>query len=101
MADRVACVYLRDIAQITSIISTAMMFLTPIFFPVESIPLKFQPILNLNPLAPIVHEIRNVLMFGRGIDPAVYAMVLAVSLAVMCLGFAFFQKVRRGFADVL
>jgi lipopolysaccharide transport system permease protein len=94
-------VYLRDIAQITAIISTAMMFLTPIFFPVESIPLKFQPILNLNPLAPIVHEIRDVLMFGRGIDPTVYAMVLAVSLAVMCLGFAFFQKVRRGFADVL
>jgi homopolymeric O-antigen transport system permease protein len=42
-----------------------------------------------------------VLMWGDGIDPMSYSISLAISLAVMVVGFAFFQKVRKGFADVL
>jgi lipopolysaccharide transport system permease protein len=94
-------VYLRDIAQITAIITTAIMFLTPIFFPVDAIPERFRGLLDINPLAPIVHQVRDVLMWGNGIDPMSYGISLAVSLTVMVIGFAFFQKVRKGFADVL
>ncbi|SEW16823.1 ABC transporter permease [Luteibacter sp. 329MFSha] len=94
-------VYLRDITQITAIITTAMMFLTPIFFPVDAIPARFQPILNLNPLAPTVHQIRDVLMFGRGIEPMTYALTMLAAIASLFIGFAFFQKVRKGFADVI
>lgn len=94
-------VYLRDIAQITAIITTATMFLTPIFFPVDAIPERFRGLLDINPLAPIVHQVRDVLMWGNGIDPMSYSISLAISLAVMVVGFAFFQKVRKGFADVL
>lgn len=94
-------VFLRDIAQVTAIITTALMFLTPIFFPVEAIPEKYRGLLDLNPLSPIVHQVRDVLMWGRGIDLMSYSTSLAIALIMLLPGFAFFQKVRKGFADVL
>lgn len=94
-------VYLRDMVQITAIVTTAIMFLTPIFFPIESIPPSFRPILKINPLAPAVFNVREVLMWGRIPNPVHYCLELALSVVVMCLGFAFFQRVRKGFADVL
>ncbi|OBU66945.1 sugar ABC transporter permease [Stenotrophomonas maltophilia] len=94
-------VFLRDTAQITAIITTAVMFLTPIFYPIDAIPPSFRPILNINPLAPVVAQIRDVLIWGKGLDPVVYPICLAVSALVFISGFAFFQKTRKGFADVL
>lgn len=94
-------VFLRDTAQITAIITTAVMFLTPIFYPIDAIPASLRPVLNINPLAPIVAQMRDVLMWGKGLDPVVYPTCLLVSLAVFFLGFAFFQRTRKGFADVL
>jgi lipopolysaccharide transport system permease protein len=94
-------VYMRDLPQITAVITTAFMFLTPIFFPVEAIPERYRPLLALNPLASIVEQVRNVLIWGHGIEVVPFSISLAVSLATLFLGFTFFQKVRKGFADVL
>jgi len=94
-------VFLRDTTQITAIVTTAVMFLTPIFYPIDAIPPALRPILNINPLAPIVAQMRDVLIWNRGLDPVVYPICLAVSVAVFFIGFAFFQKTRKGFADVL
>ncbi|UYC11550.1 ABC transporter permease [Xanthomonas sp. CFBP 8445] len=94
-------VFLRDTAQITAIITTAVMFLTPIFYPIDAIPASFRPVLYINPLAPIVSQIRDVLMWGKGLDPVVYSLCLVVSIATFFFGYAFFQRTRKGFADVL
>ncbi|WP_037102291.1 ABC transporter permease [Rhodanobacter sp. 115] len=94
-------VYMRDLPQMTSIITTAFMFLTPIFFPIEAIPERYRVLLALNPLASIVKQVRNVLIWGHGIEVVPFAISIVISLVVLFLGFAFFQKVRQGFADVL
>ena len=94
-------VFLRDTAQITAIVTTAVMFLTPIFYPIDAIPPSLRPILNINPLAPIVAQIRDVLIWGKSLDPVIYPICLAVSILVFIVGFWFFQKTRKGFADVL
>lgn len=94
-------VYLRDMTQITAIITTAFMFLTPIFFPVEAIPERYRGLLALNPLASIVKQVRDVLIWGHGIDVIPFGINISVSLVALLLGYTFFQKVRRGFADVL
>lgn len=94
-------VYLRDISQITAIITTALMFLTPIFFPVQAIPERFRWLLNLNPLAPSVAQFRDILIWGGHINIMSYLISLGVATGTLFAGFAFFQKVRKGFADVL
>jgi len=94
-------VYLRDIAQVTAIITAAIMFLTPIFFPVDAVPERFRGLLDVNPLAPIVQQVREVLIWNMGLDPVRFGTSFVLGLVVFGAGFAFFQKVRKGFADVI
>ena len=94
-------VYVRDISQITTIMTTVLMFLSPIFYPASALPQNFQPVLLLNPLAPALEQIRGVLMWGEIPSPHLWGLYLLATSVVAYLGFAWFQKTRRGFADVL
>ncbi|TPJ77787.1 ABC transporter permease [Mesorhizobium sp. B2-6-2] len=94
-------VYFRDMSQIVAPLVTATLFLSPVFFQRTALPAWLQPWLSLNPLAIPVEGFRNVVIFGVQPDwPSLgYYSVVAVAIAV--LGYQFFQKTRRGFADVL
>ncbi|MDD2558031.1 MAG: ABC transporter permease [Desulfuromonadaceae bacterium] len=94
-------VYLRDVAQVVAVLVTALMFLTPIFYPVTAVPEKYQTILYLNPLTFLVDQGRGVLIFGNHIDPIGYIKLTSTALVAAWLGLVWFQKTRRGFADVL
>ncbi len=94
-------VYLRDVGQLVAIIITVLMFLSPIFYPLSSLPLKYRHFLQLNPLTPTIEAVRDVLCWGSVPNIAIYCMYLIFSIIFSWLGFAWFQKTRRGFADVL
>jgi lipopolysaccharide transport system permease protein len=94
-------VYLRDVTQFVGIAVTIMMFLSPIFYPLESIPAEFQPLLLMNPLTLAVEQARDLLVWGRIPDLSTYLGYLVECAIVAELGFAWFQKTRTGFADVL
>jgi lipopolysaccharide transport system permease protein len=94
-------VYVRDISQLTGLFSAAMLFLSPVFYPASSIPAKYQIFLKLNPLAFIIESSRDVLLFGRVPDFVRLAITLAFGLAIAQFGFWWFQRSRKGFADVL
>ncbi len=95
-------VYLRDIGQLLPPLLSAAMFLSAIFYPLSALPSYAQTLLLwLNPLVFPIDEIRKVLIFGMGPNWPGLALYALVSLAVAILGYAFFQKTRKGFADVL
>lgn len=94
-------VYLRDISQVTAILTTGAMFLTPIFYPPTFFPPRLRFFLDLNPLTLVVRQVRDVLMWGRIPNVPLYCLWLVASLLVMWGGFAFFQRTRKGFADVI
>src|SRR5690606_26935007 len=58
-------VFLRDVSQVMGIITTILLFLSPIFYPATAIPEEFQSILLFNPLAPTIEQAREVLFFGK------------------------------------
>jgi len=94
-------VFLRDVGQTISIITTVLMFLSPVFYPVTAVPERFRPFIMANPLTFIIEQAREVLIWGHLPDwmgLGVYALVATV---VAWLGYAWFQKTRKGFADVL
>lgn len=94
-------VFLRDVSQTTVIITTVMMFLSPVFFPISALPAKYHIWIMLNPLTFIIEQARSVLIWGgmpNFLGLVLYSMGAAV---VAWLGFVFFQKTRKGFADVL
>ena len=94
-------VYLRDLAQLVGMLTTILMFLSPIFYPVSSLPEKFQIYLKLNPLAPVIEESRQVLFWGVVPDFVEYFICLLIAFLIAVLGFMFFQRTRKGFADVI
>lgn len=94
-------VYLRDVSQFTSIIVTGLMFLSPIFFPLEAVPEPYRALVLLNPIGYIVETARGVLIFGNMPDWLGLLAATGVGALVAWLGFWWFQKTRKGFADVL
>jgi lipopolysaccharide transport system permease protein len=94
-------VFVRDISQTIGLITTGMMFISPIFFPASSFPEHWRFLANYNPLTYPIEQTRDLLIFGVGIDPVAWLTYLVVSLVFCWLGFAWFQKLRIGFADVL
>jgi len=94
-------VYLRDVSQLIGIITTVLMFLSPIFYPVSALPIQYQPFLLLNPLTIPIEQVRDVLMWNRQPDWMIYFAYIVATSILAWLGFAWFQKTRKGFADVL
>ena len=94
-------VYLRDISQFIGIFTTVLLFLSPIFYPASALPEQYRPLLLCNPLTPTIEQIRDVLFWGKVPDPLLLAASLCGAALIAWLGFAWFQKTRRGFADVL
>lgn len=94
-------VYLRDAGQFIGIVTSTMMFLSPIFYPVTAIPERYRGLLYLNPLTPVIEQTRAVLFWGYAPDFKILGIYLAVTVLLAWLGFAWFQKTRKGFADVL
>jgi lipopolysaccharide transport system permease protein len=94
-------VFLRDLSQFLGIIVTVLMFMSPIFYPITSIPEDYRIYLMINPITPAVEMVRSVLYFGELPNPFVYISYLIFSFAFACIGFFWFQKTRKGFADVL
>lgn len=94
-------VYLRDAGQFIGTVTTVLMFLSPIFYPATALPEAYRNLLYLNPLTPVIEQARAVLYFGNAPDFAMLAVYWAATFIIAWLGFAWFQKTRKGFADVL
>jgi lipopolysaccharide transport system permease protein len=94
-------VYLRDVGQLIGIFITVLMFMSPIFYPLSAIPDKYQFLIHFNPLAVLIEYARDVLIWGKVPNLGSLAVFTALSIGVALLGFAWFQKTRKGFADVL
>ncbi|EOB6055440.1 ABC transporter permease [Escherichia coli] len=94
-------VYLRDVGQFIGVITTVIMFLSPVFYPASALPETYRHLLYLNPLTPVIEQTRAVLYFGQSPDLIMLSICWLVSFFIAWLGFAWFQKTRKGFADVL
>ena len=78
-----------------------LMFLSPIFYPASALPEAYRIVLDLNPLALAIAQMRDVMYWGILLNPVDYFGYLMASALIAWLGFAWFQKTRKGFADVL
>lgn len=94
-------VFLRDVGQTIGIITTVLMFLSPVFFPVTAVPVRFRPFMLANPLTFIIEQAREVLIFGHLPNWIGLCIYTASATIVAWAGYAWFQKTRKGFADVL
>jgi len=94
-------VYMRDLGQVIGLVVTVIMFMSPIFFPISSIPENFRPFMYANPLTVVIEMSRNILLWGVSPDSTLLFKSTLISLVVFYAGFLWFQVTRKGFADVV
>ena len=94
-------VFIRDFRHFMSLGLSAWMYATPIVYPATALPAKLQFLIWINPMAGIVTDYRRVLLEGRPPDWPVYAAYTAVAIAAWTVGYWFFQKTKKSFADVM
>lgn len=94
-------VFLRDVGQTIGIITTVLLFLSPVFYPVSAVPERFRPVIMANPLTFIIEQSRDVLIWGRLPNWLGLGLYTLAALVIAWLGYIWFQKTRKGFADVL
>ena len=94
-------VFLRDVGQTISIITIVMLFLAPVFYPITAVPEELRPWIMANPLTFIIEQAREVLIWGHLPNWIGLGIYTAAATAVAWAGYAWFQKTRKGFADVL
>jgi len=94
-------VYVRDTPYLVGVLLQILFFMTPIFYPIAAIPERFRWPLQLNPLTILIEEARKVFLYGELPDWRFLGAAFLISLLVLHLGFLWFHKTKKGFADVL
>lgn len=94
-------VFIRDLAQMTSVITMLLMYMSPILFPISMVPPAYRPFLSLNPLTLPVTQLRQVTLEGRSPDWAALGIYYLVAYTVLVIGFWWFWRTKKGFADVI
>ena len=94
-------VFVRDVGQSIGIVTTVLMFLSPVFYPVTAVPERFTPFILANPLTFIIEQAREVLIWGHQPDWFGLSIYTLLAVFIAWAGYAWFQKTRKGFADVL
>ena len=94
-------VFLRDLGYGVTLAVQVLFFVTPIFYPLDAIPERFQWIARLNPLTSVVVAVRAAIF--PGLEPMWTDLIvsLGVSSVLMVVGYAWFMRTRRAFGDVI
>jgi lipopolysaccharide transport system permease protein len=94
-------VYIRDVGQGIGVVVQVLFFISPVFYPIEAVPAGLRPILALNPLATVIQSFRQVLLWGQPLSWLEWGAWTAAGLLLALLGYTWFMKTKKGFADVL
>jgi lipopolysaccharide transport system permease protein len=95
-------VFIRDLGHAVMLFVQMLFFMTPIFYKARNVDLPYRYIIYANPLTHAVEAIRDALMWGKEQPNWIWLAVATVAAALIAqLGYAFFMKSKRAFADVV
>lgn len=94
-------VYIRDAEYIINFIVQMVFYATPVLYSIDMFPEKFRWILRLNPLATIIESYRNIFYYKTNPDFKMLGITFIVSFIILIVGYAIFEKLKKGFAEEL
>jgi lipopolysaccharide transport system permease protein len=93
--------YIKDLTELTPLLTTLMLFLAPIFYPLETVPANVAQYLRLNPLTNVVDMARGVLFREELPDTYIFGSTFLVSMITLIIGYTTYVRLKPGFADVV
>ena len=94
-------VFIRDISQMIGTLTSMLMFLSPVFYPLSAVPQSFQWLLAINPLAQVIEQTRDALILGKHPSAWQFFIEIIISLVACELSFRIFRRIKPTFADVI
>lgn len=94
-------VFVRDVAAVTSPLTLVLMFMCPIFYPLSLVPEKIRWVVEANPLAILIEDVRGSMIYGIWPSPASALVALASSVGVAMIGYFVFMRLKPAFADLI
>jgi lipopolysaccharide transport system permease protein len=91
----------RDLSFLVTFGVQLLMYATPVIYPLSAAPEKFKPIIQLNPIAPIIEGMRYALLGKGDVTPSSLLYTGIVTLIVLGIGTVTFNKVERTFMDTV
>ena len=92
-------VYYRDLNQIWEVIVQMGFFLSPIVYPLTTVPENYLPYYMLNPVTVVIQMYRDILLYHTAPDPADLAFAFLVGSAIILIGSVVFKRLERRFAE--
>jgi len=94
-------VYFRDIRYVVESANTVLFWMVPIFYSFDTIPQRFHPLYQYNPIAAVVLACRNILLESIEPPPALLSKLAVVSVISFGAGLLVFARLKRNFSDYL
>lgn len=94
-------VFLRDVRPIVGALMTAVLFLSPIFYPLSAVPENIRPLIALNPFSGSLEQFRGALFWGTVPGAPELAKQIAIGWLIAWAGWYWFKRTKKAFADVL
>ena len=94
-------VYIRDIGQGIGIVVQMLFFASPVFYSPTAVPERIRGVLLANPLTLILDAFRQTLLWGELLNWRMWIVWTTMTAAIALLGYVWFMKTKKGFADVM
>ena len=90
----------RDVRFALPFITQIWFFLTPVIYPISSLPKKVKLVIMINPMSGLVEGMRSAL-FGLPVKWTALGVSTVLTLGVLIFGALWFRRMEREFADVI
>ena len=77
-------IFFTDVVELVSVVLMLVMYLTPVFYPIEIVPEKFRWVVQLNPVRVVLDTFRDPIY--RGTLPSPFHLSVALTIALVALG---------------
>ncbi len=94
-------VFYRDVKYIVPLALQLGMFVTPIIYPVSTVPQRWQSLYLLNPMAVVIDGMRRIVLYGQSPDLRLLGLSTVIVAALAVLAYGYFKRVEVKFADLI
>jgi lipopolysaccharide transport system permease protein len=91
----------RDLRFLVQFGVQLLMYATPVIYPASSIPVRFQFLINANPITPIIETFRFAFLGGGSIDILDLLYSFGFMVVVVVVGVVIFNRVEATFMDTI
>lgn len=91
--------YFHDVRFLVGVVLTLWFYMTPIIYPITTVPPKYRWVFDLNPNAVLIDAYRRVILYGQEPDFKKVLVGAGIAFLTFLIGYYLFKKMEAGFAD--